>query len=128
MHKALQLPVFSSPSRQSLSNGLAKVFFRCISPSVTQEACDQEWTYCYEINHYTSTTTFAMATKLGRMVTYLEGLVAIKSHDLLNKYSWEMAWQTKTILSPLYYKPLYLKGHLIIMLLNPLVTCSYMIK
>ena len=38
-----------------------------------------------------------MVTKLGRMVTYLEGVFRIKSHDPLITLSYEIKWQTKTI-------------------------------
>ena len=42
-----------------------------------------------------------MATRLGRMVTYLRRLLPIKSHDPLNTWSCKIAWQTKIIISPL---------------------------
>ena len=40
-----------------------------------------------------------MATKLGRMVTYLEGLTTIKSHNILITWSCKAMWQTKIIIS-----------------------------
>ena len=46
-----------------------------------------------------STTRVPMATKLGRMLAYLDGLLPIKSHDPLIKWSCEIPWQTKAILS-----------------------------
>ena len=42
-----------------------------------------------------------MATKLRRMVTYFEGLLPIKSHDSLIKFSDKIMWHTKTITSTL---------------------------
>ena len=42
-----------------------------------------------------------MTTKLGRMVTYLEGLLTIKSFSALITWSCKVMWQTKTIISPL---------------------------
>ena len=57
-------------------------------------------------NHVTnwkhiSTAAVSMATKLGRMVTYLEGLLPIKLHDPLIACSYKITYQTKTIISPL---------------------------
>ena len=37
-----------------------------------------------------------MATKLDRMVTLLEGLLPITSHDTLITWSYKIMWQTKT--------------------------------
>ena len=37
-------------------------------------------------NHFLSTTRVPVATKLGRMVTHLDGLLTIKSHDPLIIY------------------------------------------
>ena len=42
-----------------------------------------------------------MATKLGRMKTYLDGLLSPKSYESLITWSCEMAWQTKATISPL---------------------------
>ena len=42
-----------------------------------------------------SPATVPLATKLGKMVTYLKGLPSLKTHDTL------ITWQTKTIISPL---------------------------
>ena len=42
-----------------------------------------------------------MATKLGRMVTYLDGLLSIKSHDPLITWFCEITRQTETTISPL---------------------------
>ena len=44
-------------------------------------------------------TRLHKATKLGRMVAYLYGLLLIKSQDPLIKWSYEITWQTKTIIS-----------------------------
>ena len=42
-----------------------------------------------------------MASKLGRMRTYLAELLPIKSHDARIMLSCEITWQIKTIISPL---------------------------
>ena len=52
-------------------------------------------------NHYTSTITVPMSTKLENMLTYLDGLLPIKSHGPFIIWSCEMKWQSKTITSPL---------------------------
>ena len=52
-------------------------------------------------NHYISTTRVSVATKPGRMATFLDGLLSIKSHVFLIKWSCEITWQTKTIVSSL---------------------------
>ena len=41
-----------------------------------------------------------MASKFGRVVSYLEVLLPEKLHDLFTKYSSEFKWQAKTIISP----------------------------
>ena len=48
-----------------------------------------------------STTTISLVNKLGRMVTYLDGLLPIKSHDPLITWFFETMWQIKNITSPL---------------------------
>ena len=48
-------------------------------------------------SHYTSTTRVLMATKLGSMITYLDGLLSIKSHDPVISWLCEITWPTKTI-------------------------------
>ena len=48
-------------------------------------------------SHYTSTTRVLMATKLGSMMTYLDGLLPIKSHDPVISWLCEISWPTKTI-------------------------------
>ena len=58
-----------------------------------------------KLKHYISTITVSMATKLGRMVTYLKGFLAIKSCNALIKWSCKVTCQTKIILSRL---PVYL--------------------
>ena len=50
-------------------------------------------------NHCISTTTVPMAMKLSRMVTYLEGLLTSKSYNTLIKWSCNVTWQTKSIIS-----------------------------
>ena len=52
-------------------------------------------------SHYIFTTTVSIATKLGRMVTQLDGLLLIKLHDSLITWSYRIMWQTKNIISPL---------------------------
>ena len=47
-----------------------------------------------------SPLTLSMATTLGRIMTYLERLLAIKSHVPLVMWSCKMTWQTKIIISP----------------------------
>ena len=42
-----------------------------------------------------------MATKLGRMVIYLKGLLTIKSHNALIIWCCEVTYQTKIIISVL---------------------------
>ena len=46
-----------------------------------------------------STTEVPMVTKLGRMVTYIDGLLPIKPHDPLITWSCKIMWQTKNIIS-----------------------------
>ena len=43
----------------------------------------------------------AVATKLGKLVTYYEGLSPIKSHDPFITWSCKITWQTKFITTPL---------------------------
>ena len=47
-------------------------------------------------NHYISTATISMATKLGRMVTHLDCLLSIKSNEHIITWFCEITWQTKT--------------------------------
>ena len=54
-----------------------------------------------ENKKYIFTTTIFMATKLGRMVTYLDYLLPTKSNDHIITCFCEITWQTNTILSPL---------------------------
>ena len=42
-----------------------------------------------------------MATKVGRVVTYHEGLPPIKSHDRLITWSCKITGQTKFVITPL---------------------------
>ena len=55
--------------------------------------------------HYISTTRVPMATKLGRMVIYLDGILSLKSKNPLITWSCHITWQTKTIISPLLQWP-----------------------
>ena len=52
-------------------------------------------------NYCISTVTVLMATKHGRMMTYFEGFLTIKSHKTLTTWSSKVNWQTETIISPL---------------------------
>ena len=51
--------------------------------------------------HYISNTTISMATKLGRMVTYFDYLLLIKSNDHIITRFCETTWQTKNMVSPI---------------------------
>ena len=50
-------------------------------------------------NHCITITTVPMATKLGRMVTYLERFQHIKLHNPLTMWPCKITWQTKNIIS-----------------------------
>ena len=50
---------------------------------------------------YVSTIRVSLATRFVRMVTYLNRLQSIKTHDPSITWSDEIAWHTKTIISPL---------------------------
>ena len=52
-------------------------------------------------NHSIFTTRVRMATKLGRKITCLDGLLTIESYDPLMTWSTEITWQNKTFISPL---------------------------
>ena len=52
-------------------------------------------------NHHFSTTRVPMATKLDRIVAHLNGLLPIKFHNPLIKWSCKTMWQAKTIIFPL---------------------------
>ena len=63
---------------------------------------------CYLLSHMTlwshiSTMTLFLATELGRMVTYLEGFLTIKSHNALVIWSYKVTWKTKIILKKIAY-------------------------
>ena len=51
--------------------------------------------YVTSLDHYISTTTVSLATKLSRMVPYSDRLVPIKWHDPLIMWYCEITWQTK---------------------------------
>ena len=42
-----------------------------------------------------------MATRPGRMITYLDGFLPLNLHDLLITWSFELTWEHKTIISPI---------------------------
>ena len=46
---------------------------------------------------HTSTSTIPMDTELGRVVTYHEGLLSVKSRDSFVTWSCEITWQTKSM-------------------------------
>ena len=48
-------------------------------------------------SYYIFTTRVPIAIKLGKMVTYLEGLLPIKSHGPFITWSWEITWKKKHI-------------------------------
>ena len=54
-------------------------------------------------SHYNSTTRVAVATdaKVKRMVSHLDRISPIKSHNPLIAWFWKITWQTKAIVSPL---------------------------
>ena len=52
-------------------------------------------------NHFISTSRVSMATKFGRMVTYLDGLLPIRSYNSVILWSCSIVWQTETIISPI---------------------------
>ena len=59
------------------------------------------WDHVTKYKHYISSTAPPMATKLGRMMTYLDWLLPIKSHDHMITWSCKITWQTKVIIYPL---------------------------
>ena len=54
-----------------------------------------------EYSYFNSTTRVVIATKLGRMVVHLDGLVPIKPYDHLITWSCKITRHTKIIISPL---------------------------
>ena len=94
------------------------------------------WRSRDKLKLFVSPTKVPMATKLGKMVTYLEGLLPVKSQDALTTLSWKITWQTKTILFPLLV-PMFIKhgrswnhleGQLPMESLEPLIKRSCEIK
>ena len=82
-------------------------------------------------NDYNSTNRVTIATKLGSVVSHLDGLLSLKSNDLLITWSHEITLQTQTIISPLPL-PLHYSGDLPWGLLtiksySALITWSYKI-
>ena len=57
------------------------------------------WHHVTSSDYYISTTTVSMAVTFGGMVTYHEGLLTIKSHNVLIIWSCKVMWQTKIIIS-----------------------------
>ena len=53
------------------------------------------WDHVTNLNHYISTSKVFMATKPGKMLTYLDGLVSIMQHDRLITLSCRITWQKK---------------------------------
>ena len=104
----------------------ANNFFANISSFTTQEACNEDQTYLFDMpstfmsctlkinnltksmldmtaNHqkHTPTTVMSTITRPGRLLIYCKGLPPIKSHNTLIVWSGEIMRQTKIILSPL---------------------------
>ena len=52
-------------------------------------------------NRYIVNNTVPMTNTFGKMVTYNEELILIKSHNALITLPWKIRWQTKIITSPL---------------------------
>ena len=65
---------------------------------------------CAKLKTYISTTIVSMTIKLGRLVTYLDGLLSVKFYNTL--VSLQDQWQTKTVISllPQYLCPPNLAG------------------
>ena len=60
------------------------------------------WDDVTNSNHYISTTTMPMTTKLGGMLPYLEWILPNKSYDHIIKWCCcKIIWQTKIIIYPL---------------------------
>ena len=59
------------------------------------------WKITWQKNHYISPSKIPMATKLVRLVAYLEGLLPIKSNDTLITWSCDITRQTNIHRSPL---------------------------
>ena len=57
--------------------------------------------YVTNESYYIPTTRVPMVTKLGRLVTYLDGLFPIISHYLLITWSCEITRKKEIIISPL---------------------------
>ena len=57
------------------------------------------WDHVTIKNHYISTATMSMATRLARMVIYLDLLLIIKSYKTLILWSCKVTWKTKIIIS-----------------------------
>ena len=53
------------------------------------------------LKHHIFTAAVAMATKVGKIVIYLEGLLATKLHISRVTWSCKIMWQTRSIISPL---------------------------
>ena len=56
------------------------------------------WDHVTNQKHF-STTTVPKATKLGKMINYLDGLLHIKSDDPLIAWSFKIMWQIETTLA-----------------------------
>ena len=57
------------------------------------------WDHVTNQNHYIQTVTVPMAKQPGRMVTYFERLLTIKSHSPLITWFCKAMWQTRAIVS-----------------------------
>ena len=93
------------------------------------------WDHVTNEKHFISTTKMLMATIRGRMMTYLEWLLPIKSHDHIVMWSCKITWQTKIITHLLINTipmtinfgrvGIYNEEFPSMKLLDPLITCTW---
>lgn len=57
------------------------------------------WDHVTSWQHYISTTTMLISTKVGSVMTYRQRLPIIKLHDPLITWSCEITWQIKNVVS-----------------------------
>ena len=89
----------------------------------------------YKSNRNIFTTTVPMTIRLGRMVTYLEGLLLIELLNSLLTWSCKITWQTKIIISllPQCIRPskLYLASVELILISHIyflIITCLFVLQ
>ena len=93
MLKALQLPLFSFVKSFSMPFDFFFSFSSTFLDGITNLAFQPLKTLYLP-------TTMSMATKLGRVVIYYEGLSPITAHDPLITWLCKITWETKPITSP----------------------------